>query len=60
MTLLELNDVIAQDNPKWSTSDPGTYARFGRPNLFFSAARRQPKVGTDQATKIQDVDNKGR
>ena len=43
------------------TSDPGTEARLGRPNLYFSkAARRQPKVGTDQATKIQDVENKGR
>ena len=28
--------------------------------LFLTAARRQPKVGTDQATQIQDVDNKGR
>ena len=28
--------------------------------ISHKAARRQPKVGTDQATQIQDVDNKGR
>ena len=39
--------------PTKLTSDPGTDARSDRPYLYFSqAARRQPKVGTDQATNV--------